>query len=47
MPAKSESQRRAAALELSRRKKGMKRQKKAARPFGSATLKQLKDFSKK
>lgn len=47
MPAKSESQRKAAGAELARRAKGAKKQKKATRPFGSATKKQLKDFARK
>lgn len=47
MPAKSESQRRAAGAELSRRKKGVKRDKKSRRAFGGATLKELRDFARK
>lgn len=49
MPAKSEKQRRAAALEFSRRKRGVKKQAKGkeTRPFGSASLSSLKDFMRK
>lgn len=45
MPARSEKQRRAAAAELERRKKGAKKSK--GRPFGTASLKDLKDFARR
>lgn len=44
MPAKSEDQRKVAAAELARRRKGAKKQKDASRPFGSASMKDLRDF---
>ena len=44
MPAVSKAQQRAAAAELARRSDGKKKQKKATRPFGSASEKQLRDF---
>jgi len=47
MPAKSQSQRRAAGAELARRRKGVKKQKKATRPFGSASIAKLKEFAGK
>jgi hypothetical protein len=47
MPAKSQSQRRAAGAELARRKKGIKKQKKATRPFGTASIAKLKEFASK
>jgi len=46
MPSKSPSQRKAAGAELARRKNGTKRQKKATRPFGSAKLKDIRDFAR-
>lgn len=45
MPAKSKKQQQAAGAELRRRRRGVKRQKNATRPFGSASLKDLKDFA--
>jgi len=49
MPSASEKQRQAAGSELSRRRRGVKKQnkRKATRPFGTATIKQLKDFARK
>ena len=47
MPAKSSKQRRAAGAELGRRKKGAKRQKKATRPFGSASTAVVKKYARK
>lgn len=47
MPAKTPKQRRTAGAELGRRERGAKRQKKATRPFGSASLKTVRKFSKK
>jgi hypothetical protein len=47
MPAKTSRQRKAAGAELGRRRRGVKRQKKATRPFGSASTKTLRDMAKK
>lgn len=46
MPAVSKAQQRAAALELGRRDAGQKREKKATRPFGSASREDLEEFTK-
>lgn len=45
MPAKSETQRRAAGAELGRRRKGAKKSKRRA--FGTASQKALRDFARK
>ena len=44
MPAKTRKQQGAAGAEMRRRKQDAKRQKKATRPFGSISMKALKDF---
>jgi len=45
MPAVSDKQRKAAGAELGRRRRGFKKNKKRA--FGTASIKQLRDFARK
>lgn len=47
MPAETERQRRTAGAELARRRRGIKKQKKPTRPFGSISMKELREFSSK